>query len=53
VVIDQRLLETSKKIAVHPSDQAITAFLTASELSTYLEGTGATIVPVDFTLTNM
>lgn len=53
VVIDQRLLESSKKIAVHPSDIAVTAFITADQLKAYLEGAGATIVPVEFTLANM
>ncbi|KAF8421620.1 hypothetical protein EV426DRAFT_193515 [Tirmania nivea] len=53
VVIDQRLLETSKKIAVHPSDTAVTAFPTAEQLKAYLERTRANVVPVEFTLANI
>ncbi|KAF8461369.1 cytoplasmic proline-tRNA ligase Prs1 [Kalaharituber pfeilii] len=48
VVIDQKLLSSSGKIAVHPSDSSVTAFLTAAQLKEYLEGTGATIIPVEF-----
>lgn len=53
VVIDQKLLSSTKKLAVHPSDPSVTAFVTADQLRTYIEQTGANIIPLDFTLTNM
>lgn len=53
VVLDQKLLSSIKKLAVHPSDSSVTAFVTADQLRTYIESTGANVIPLDFTLTNM
>ncbi|KAI5806720.1 hypothetical protein DFH27DRAFT_479628 [Peziza echinospora] len=53
VILDQRLLDSKSKIALHPSKSTVTVFVTPEQLTTYLESTGVKVTHVDFTLTNI
>lgn len=50
VVLDQRLVDSTAKIAVHPSKSDVTVFVAGSEIKSYLENAGAKVTVVEFTL---
>jgi prolyl-tRNA synthetase len=53
VVLDSRLVESTPKIAVHPSKSDVTVFISGTEIKTYLEGTGVKVTVVDFGLASV
>lgn len=50
VVFDQRLVDSTAKVAVHPSRSDVTVFVTGSEIKSYLENAGVKVTVVEFSL---
>lgn len=50
VILDQRLVDSASKIAVHPSRSDITAFVSGTDIKSYLENTGVKVTVVEFSL---
>lgn len=50
VVLDQRLVDSAAKVAVHPSRSDVTIFVAGSEIKTYLEKAGVKVTVVEFSL---
>lgn len=53
VVLDSRLVESTAKIAVHPSKSDVTVFVSGMEIKTYLEGSGVKVTVVEFGLASV
>jgi len=53
IALDQRILDSSAKIGVHTTKSEETAFVSGSEIKSYLESTGVKLTVVDFSLASV
>lgn len=53
VVLDKRLVDSTAKVAVHPSRSDVTVFVAGSEIKSYLENAGVKVTVVEFSLVSV
>lgn len=53
VAFDQRILDSTAQVGIHTSSSEQTAFVSGSEIKSYLESTGVKLTVIDFSLASM